>query len=725
MNVIYRYKLTFGYHTYDVHPIYKDDMSLEYQLETGQMFHRASLSGKMDFVGKDADLIINAVFGMTFLLKIEESNDGGLTWSTFHDAKFFKTDCTINLDDKKVTVKPNPNDRYQKILDGMEKEFNLIELLPAIEPVEMVKRGVLQVYTQGDKKITNIFSGISWESDFDVEVDSQSYDTHYNFARSYDYVEMTLENPPSAYPGLQEKFTGLRYSDNTFRLENVSHDWYILRYYYYEVGQPRWLITDIIAYYNGNEQTVWRNIGGTGFSITFTSLVAGIPSITSIGMDFAIYSRWLCDSDTVVVEGQTFHPQRLASDDPMYDNRNYRYVFGRTIRNLVQSQRLSTTPTEYGRFDQTYYFNTPDDLHNYLPIGHSQWVSFSMWYYQDEDDVTIEHDLRKPFMLKDAYPLWSVLSVLLAKLETGVTFSNTSVYSAFFYGSTNPLDVANTTQPLITPKSNVIVGEYSEPAMKAPVTLATVLNMLKKAFGCYWFIDDNNRLRIEHISWFKNGGSYGGTHQVGVDLTKINVLSNGKPWSFGKNSFQFDKQEMAARYQYEWMDDCTDVFDGRPIDIFSPFVLTDKVEEISISEFSADVDYMMIAPENCSKDGFVLLMPKKEAGVWKLPIVTRTIEHSELQDVQNWFGSLTYLIPMFLTSDLPSWRYSIDETAYTSNGIQRGKKQQVKIPAGDTIPDTSKLVRTALGDGQIEKMTLNMASRMATATLKYDTYDNE
>jgi hypothetical protein len=67
--------------------------------------------------------------------------------------------------------------------------------------------------------------------------------------------------------------------------------------------------------------------------------------------------------------------------------------------------------------------------------------------------------------------------------------------------------------------------------------------------------------------------------------------------------------------------------------------------------------------------------------------------------------------------------YGDNPLPYPSRGIQRGKKQTVQIPLGDTIPDMMKLVRTGLGDGQIEKMSINLSSRVAKTTLKYDTYD--
>ena len=68
-----------------------------------------------------------------------------------------------------------------------------------------------------------------------------------------------------------------------------------------------------------------------------------------------------------------------------------------------------------------------------------------------------------------------------------------------------------------------------------------------------------------------------------MDLTAQIVTRNGKPWAYARNQYQFDKPEMAARYQFGWMDDVTDLFDGFPIDILSKYVNPDNIEQIDVS----------------------------------------------------------------------------------------------------------------------------------------------
>lgn len=712
MNTIYRHTLTIGERNYTVHPVYKDDMALDFQYESQQMFYRANLSGKMDFIGEDASLIIGAPFTTEYILTIDSSVDYGLNWEVMHVCRFYQTDCTINLDDLKVTVKPDVKDRYNKVLDGMEKEYNLIELAPVIEPVRMAKRGIIQIYGMGDNNITNICGGMSWEQDFDLsDKGDEELWSHFLFARGYNRIEMTFNNPPA---GLGGRFEGIRYNDGTFRLDNDEGVYYVIHF-----RLVRW-VTHINRI--SDDETVWMAEGDDISEITFLNVNRPFQHIMASSIETWLYIRWLCDNPDAVVSGVS--PQPLPNDDPMYGG-NLRYALRYQTNTIIQSERTSTTPTQWGRKNEQEYFNTPDDDRFYIPVSRRQWVNYSLWYYDDTMDFNIEQQLRKYYNLKDAYPLWSVIQVLLDKLETGVTFEGTAEYSAFFYSDTNPLDDSLRAKPYITAKSNITVGEYSEPAHKAPVTLDIILTMLRKVYGCYWYIDEEMKMHIEHLSWFKNGGSYNGVHQIGIDLTHIEQPTNMKRWSFGTNSYQFDKEQMPARYQYKWMDECQEYFDGKTVEIESPFVQKDKVEEINVSNFSSDVDYMLVAPENVSKDGFALLMVEHDVTGNYLPIEYRgTAQH--IISVQNLYASMTFLAPKFLVSDLPSWRYNWgDEKNFQSKGIIRGKSQKVNIPVGNTIPDLMKLIRTGLGDGQVDKMSINLASRMASTTLKYDTYAAE
>ena len=366
---------------------------------------------------------------------------------------------------------------------------------------------------------------------------------------------------------------------------------------------------------------------------------------------------------------------------------------------------------------------------------------------------------------------------------------------------------------------------YDQPAQKAPVTLKRILDMLRDCFRCYWFVDDQNRFRIEHIKYFMNGGAYTGTPVIGRDLTTEQITRSGKKWAFGTSKFQFDKPEMTARYQFGWMDDVTQPFNGNPIDIVSKYVNPDKIEQIDISQFTSDIDYILLNPGEISKDGFALLAATEnvlmstlefeqgslssQGGFFNDLKISTTIRirtkdlhvilNKNMQisiqsgfmvalefynDNQYWVGStgwltgtqnvvagasayyvalvvaktdnttittstsfngtiagIRYKLPYLQLSlneqlqngwaafvflqqyyfyDMPAEYFRYNGVLVSAYGIKKLKTQTLKFPALND-PNTLQLIKTGLGNGTIQKMSVNLSSRNANTTLKYDT----
>lgn len=716
--MIYKFTLTDNIGTHDVHPIFKDDLAIDYERESQQMFFREKLNGNIVFVGSEALRIISKPIATEFELTIYYSTDMGLTWAQLHKSHFYKTDCLIDEDNEKVTVKPDVVDRYNAVLAGMEKEYNLIDLLPVTEQIDMRKRAIMQIYASGEGIITNILDSYSWEQDCDLQGNRPE---DYGFAWKKRKTKITLDNPPSALQGVV--FEGW-FDNGTYDTSGSGYEYFMYRYF----DGSLWVMD--IRVHDEYETALWHYVNASvdlPDRIKFEPLQEGLSEMYADVSNTDFYMRMLCDVPSFEIQGTTYNTAWIEPNDPNYGG-NLHYCTGwGSPSQIVLSQKTSQTPTKWGKMSDTLYYDVPDDENYFVPFGKSTWGDTSTWLYLDVALMSDCVAASKKYVLRDAYPLWSVLSVLLAKVGSNVTFGNTTAYSEFFYSTYNPLNASYEAKPYITPKSNIIAGEYTQPAMQAPITLAMVLGMLAKAFKCYWFIDAQNRLRIEHISWFKNGGSYSGTQQSDIDLTEMINPRNGKAWSYDTAAWNYDKVDMPSRYQYEWMDEVTDVFKGWPFDIVSPFVQKDKVEEISISNFTSDVDYMQIAPNNCSKDGFALLMPVVQNGRNVLPVVNHFFFEDDVQRLfysQNWYASLEVLQRYFLKYDLPAWQYKwrTDEVLAAPD-IQRAKKQEIQIPMGDNMPDVMKLVKTSIGYGQIEKMSLRLSSRMAKTTLAYDTYD--
>lgn len=710
---IYRWRIQKGSdEPIAVHPVYKDDISLNYEKESQQRFFRAKLSSKIDFIAEDADMIIAAPFETKFTLLLDISSDMGLTFSQYYACQFYKTDCTINYDDRKVSVQPEVQDRYNDVLAGLDKEYNLIELAPAIQPIQLTKRPMYQLYNVGES-ICNCFCG-GQAFEVDMADTSEERVRECGFESRDASWEFNFPNPPVA--GFSQPFVGF-FHGNGSEFWATDTTYYLV--YYEDGGTTNGILIKETA--TGNTLWQYEQFHYPGYEdIPAEFTFSGNPQLTVYKAAFGIYGRLVMDRDDV----QGWNVSKLSTDDVVANNRNYHYSVPFTDFTATQSVRTSVEPTKWGRNDAGQYFLPPDDTHEWYPVGRSQWVNVSVWVQYSANMASIELQGRKEFMLKDAFPVWSVIEVLLNKVAPSVTHKGTSAYSDFLYGTARGQAIfGGDIQLFLAPKSNIIVGEYQEPAMKAPVTLGEVLKMLHNMYGCYWFIDEQNRLRIEHIEWFKRGGSYTGEPVIGIDLTDSYNLRNGKDWAFCTSEIKFKKEDMPARYEYEWMDDCTEVFNGT-IDVLSTFVKEDKVEEVTVSGYTSDVDYMLMAPNMCSKDGFALLGAKLVSGVYAVPIVS--IGFGEYtKSIQNYYLSMAFLLPNYLISDMPAWNIKIGETQTVASGIQRNKQQQLKFPAVLEDTDFNKLVRTHIGDGEIDRLEMSLSSRMAKVQLNYDTYDAE
>lgn len=725
MNPIYKFQLSAGNDTRQAFPVYKDDLAIDYALEQNQEFYRGKLSGKLTFQKDDYLFIRNKAFDTQFDVVISISYDGGQTWAEYWSGQFWKTDCQFNEDDQTAIVTPNVNDRYNAVLAGMDKEYNLIDLAPVIQPVKLDKRPMIQVYVPGQTVIGCFLSGMWWEQECEsvLETDTVKINGKTYFALEYKYhfalnkKQRILDITQTGGPALPDFAMGA--PDGT-QLFDITKDGYRFRTYYDDVTDqenPFWACE--IARVSDNirlwfYKTYASSLPSMPYSLTLTA-VEGTEATGTVELyvhDIAVYARYITDVEQVS-ELDTYP---MPDNDIVENNRNYHYVIGYYFPDTIFfNDVLSTTPTQWGIYQPGQYYvmftNVYIGVNESFPVARSAWGRVSIWFAFSVADGTVEKKARQTYTLKDAYPLASAISVLLAKIAPEITHEATTDYSQFLYGD-NPI-TGTDYRLFITQKSNILAGNYDQPAQKALITLKRITDMLRDCFRCYWFIDKQNRFRIEHISYFMRGGTYTGQPVVGIDLTK-QAPHNGKPWAYASNQYEFDKPEMAARYQFGWMDDVTQPFEGFPIDIISEYVNQDNIEEITISDFTSDIDYMLLNPSACSNDGFALLAPVLTDGEYKLPY----IQFGESL-LQNGYMSFEYL-QKYYRYDLPAPIYEINNRQYRAYGIKKLKTQTIKFPVL-VEPDMFNLIKTGLGEGTIQKMSVNLSSRNANTTLKYDT----
>lgn len=712
-------------------PNYKDDLTLDYELETNQRFYRAKLSGKINFVRADYDIINNAPFDSEFFLYIVKNDDWGQTYKQYYKAKFMKTDCTFNDDDKLVTVQPETIDQYNDVLAGLEKEYNLIELAPQIEFLTIRKRPLIQIYSPGDSIVSCFLGGTNWEQDANATTDQKALIGTYHFALCNILKEIYItpnNGSPAIISGLYTGRMVTGSSVDTFQgklYPELNVNYYIYIAQKRVGGLPIGAVAVEIR--KQSDDTAMFRYTKTSTS-PFDTLEFDLTAVEGSGAkgkmhasmkSYNIYARYLLDVEKI----DNLNTYPLPSEDIVDNNRNYRRVIGYAIDVAFISNNFSDTPTEWGLADNGKYFAPPYSIYGqtFYPIARSTWRYASLWFGFYLMDWILEENARKAYTLRDAFTLSSCINVLLKEFAPGITHEATPEYSQFLYNTNNPIS-GQSFKLLISQKSNIINGEYKTPAQKAPITLQQIMTMLRDIYKCYWYIEDG-KFKIEQVSWFRNGGSYGYNPIIDYDLTQLENVRNGKKITFATSEYSFDKVEMPERYQFEWMDDVTTPFEGLPIEITSKYVTAGKIEEINISNFTSDIDLMLLNPGAISSDGFALFaaVTPSGGGQLELPFTKQTVDGIEYF-LQNGYLAFINIQPTYWVYDMPARNFKINNSPdYAMGGLERKKKQTLNFPAGTTDPNPMQLVKTYIGNGQVDKLSVNLCSRNIKATLKYDT----
>lgn len=715
----------FVYHIESVNPHYKD-LSKKYAKESGQEFFRESLDGKINLFGKDYEIVANSDLEDKLIFIVYKYNAKLNKWVEYYKGEFNKTDCKFNYDKKKCELKTTTIDNYNEVMNNYENAYDLIKLTPEISKINLHKRSLMQVYVRGANSISNFFGGIYWEDDINEVInDHNTLVNKYHFAYIKAGNEFYVKNAGIAavngvyagtngrwsqwngytcYMGTETPMTKAyiyikRNSDNTILYQSVK----------------QWVFTEAGNCYIGHENIEMVNVNDSNDKFNIES-----PFV------YHIYRRLLCDIGTVTDSEGTKNTYNLPSDDFVTNNRNYKKCIGLKGGMFFCTSRAVDEPTKYGLNDYNQYFTNEfiplsAGVGRPLPISRNSWANASLWYVYDSYYFLFEKELRKQYTLRDSYSIAAVIKALLKKIDSSLKHEGTAEYSNFLYGSSVPIYPNSRFYVYITQKTNILKGEYDQPAQKAEISLEEVMKMLRDCFRCYWYIEDG-KFKIEHISFFMRGGSYSYNNNIQLDFTKLTDRFNKKLTSYFQSEVEYDKSDLNSRYEFGWMDDVTDLFGGVTIDIKSNYIQKDKNEEINIQQFSSDIDYMLFNPSNFSDNGFALLCPIKNGSSLEIPIVETQLidENGDQYDaiIQNFYASWAYLVNFYMY-DMPAQGIECNVLAgLHASAVKMCQKHTIKFPTEEDL-DKFELIKTSIGDGKIDEVSINMNTRTAKVKLMY------
>jgi hypothetical protein len=707
----------------EIHPHYSE-LKRKFGKENQQEFFRESIEGSLTLIGADYLLVKNASIEDILYLQIEQKDKGQLStqYQVIFEGYFSKTDCEIDSDNRTCKVKISPRDEYTDIMKGIENKYDLIKLAPGLTQIGVSKRPIVQVYIAGSPTISNYLAGTHYETEVsNVVTDNKELTDKNFFAFFAAYNEVEIKAVP--YQSFNGKYYGT--NGNYSKLDGN----YTLTWEYVDLSQGFLVLKNR----NGDRlfrsnALVWGNKNYfyiDASELTFTRLVEEPTFPQSFGGNTVLLQKVFQRMLLNLPELDGKPTGKLSSEDVYPTNSNYMYAAPLKGNYFYTSTKVQNEPTEYGVNDEGKYFTdnfvpAVAGTGKLYPVCRSRWGNMSIWFEFDLSYAPLEERARKEYVLRDSFAIQDAIRALIKQIDPTLTHEATEEYSKFLYAANNPISGAPF-KVFITQKSNILKGEYDRPAKKAETTLSDIMKMLRDTMKLYWFID-GDKFRIEHISYFMNGGSYTGSGTVGIDLTKLRYAKSGQLMTWKTNTVKYDKTDLPSRFEFSWMDDTTNTFAGFPIDVKSNYVQEGKKEEVRVSNFSSDVDYMLLSPGDFSQDGFALLGATQIGGKWKLPFVTFNLVDKNNKkytvNPQNGYMSFLHLVKYYMY-DMPALEieHGGDQTVRV-RGIKRSMTQDLSFTY-DTTPNPVQLITTDVGNGKPISMTEDLTTRQITVSLSY------
>lgn len=265
---------------------------------------------------------------------------------------------------------------------------------------------------------------------------------------------------------------------------------------------------------------------------------------------------------------------------------------------------------------------------------------------------------------------------------------------------------------VILQKTDVIDPAASDPATIGELTFAEMMTLFRVGPRCFWDIDDQGYVRIEHRSYW--------VFVIGLDL--VTTQRPNEPLVYESLGEEIPRVERAR-----WMEAQGRDFVGKDIVYDSPCVpdgAAENVKEWSPGRFTTDVSFIDTDPDAISKDGFVLLATTLVGGVYQAIIDTGAITGNFTSNAPLSWANLQR---DFWTYDryLPSANMNGTDTVFDAY-LPNVKQEQASIamccevltfdPKKRVEGRLSRLLGTA---GYVESASLDLYTARLTLVLRY------
>ena len=619
-------------------PLHGDDLSISIDRAEGEWYYTRNLDGKLVFERDDYDWIMGRAFDGTFTLDIKESHDNGATFYDYFTGTFSRASLEIDEDNKQATLNGLKEGVEDLIKNGKNEDYDLMKLIPDSE-AKTVQGQVppalaLVDWINSTISFSNIYCGSSfisggmdnaWQLLGNVESNSQ-----WTFIGVYAEAKIIMKNSASNANGI---YSGLLYyqtqnsSSGDIKgpigsLKNKNN--YSLSF---TLGLFQSIAFNKTVYCSGR---IYDNNGYEVENTLYLVNIIDVPvtqlecctplSITVNGVEPFAYSnieirfhyiRAALLTATPQLASPNYEPNILDTGDYYkgmqgFNTNGLTVNISRRTTEQPNGHRLVPGTDEYGGIPQ--YFAPPDDSGEWIALAEDNWNYASMWY---KITPSVANGLLDPskigsFQWARCWNIGTCIRYLLNRITNSqVVFAETTDYSQFLYGNPNPVEGHEPFQWLVTQKSNVM-RPAAGGAARCPVRLEWFFELLKNAFNChYWFEKRNDGkydFRIEHVEYFRRGGTYQGDLADQLDLTILkptrNFLHNGiaaKRYADQTNKYTFDLDNMVEKYTHSWQGDGgSDDFKGNPMYFRAGWIEKGSSEDHQVDNIFADLGWLML-----------------------------------------------------------------------------------------------------------------------------------
>ena len=243
-----------------------------------------------------------------------------------------------------------------------------------------------------------------------------------------------------------------------------------------------------------------------------------------------------------------------------------------------------------------------------------------------------------------------------------------------------------------------------------------VMEQLKDVFQVYWYIDDDDEFRLEHIKYFE---------KMVDDSTSITMtsLSSYKPEA-GRLTTTYRKEQIVSREQFAWAQGQNEDFIGNDI-IYDNFETSDNTTDHTVNNITTDIKYVIDNISDASTGGMGLYYAKILTGITGDDLYEIIISNGELSstDISNAAFSWANLHKNYWTWKRMSENATVNGSAATlDSAIRFLEHDGLRFYYATAITWYTKIT-TSLGTGEIISAVRDFDGNFVTLKIGYNPYE--